>query len=54
MLADAVAQLIIGEAERARGLALVPAMPPERVFEDRPLVVVDRGAQILDRLEIGR
>ena len=53
MLADAVAQLIVGQAKRPRGLALVPAMFAERGLENRPLVRIDRRAQILDRIEIG-
>ena len=49
-----MAQLIIGEAERTRGLALVPAMFPQGMGQNSPLMRVDRGTQILDAVETGR
>src|SRR6476469_4624861 len=54
MLADAMPQLVVAQAERLGGLALVPAVPAERVLDDGALVRLDRGAQIGDRIVVGR
>src|SRR5215204_4587703 len=54
MLAEAMPELVIAQAERLGGLALVPAVAAEVVLEDRPFVRFDRGAQVLDGLVVVR
>ena len=46
VLPDAMTQLVVAEAERLGGLALVPAVPAQRVLEDRALMRIDRAAQV--------
>ena len=54
VLANAVAQLVIGQPERPGGLALVPAMLSEGMGQNRAFVRIDCRAQILDGIEVDR
>ena len=54
MLADAVAQLIVGQAECAGSLPLVPAMLAQCVRKYRALMRIDRRTQILNAVEMRR
>src|SRR3954453_22071617 len=56
MALHGVAELIVGEGERGRGLALVPAATLERRSEDRLLIFGDGEAEVgaASRIVVGR
>ena len=46
-----MAQLVVAEAERGRGRALVEAVAAERILEQRPLIGRDRAAEVVGRAD---
>src|SRR5688500_5767710 len=54
MLPDAMPELVVAQAECLRRLALVPAVAPQVVLEDRAFVRLDRSAKVLDGFVVVR
>ena len=51
MLLNAMAQLIVRQAQRLGRLPLVPAMLAQSMLDNCPLMRIDRTAQIVDCIE---
>src|SRR5690606_8979223 len=54
VLLDAVPQLVVGQAQGLGCLSLIPTMPPERMFDNRPLIFVHRRSHVVDRIVVER